>query len=149
MNSDFDEKAYREAFVEEMVSTGVAFQVRALRGREGWTQGELGQRSDKKQNVISRIENPDYGKVTISTLLSLAAAFDVALQVRFVSFGDLWKSTRDLSKAALLVNRYSDERPQVRNVNWSTGYAQNKAGGTSYTKVATGGTTDTALIQTH
>ena len=39
--------------------------------------------------MISRYENPDYGKYSISTLLELAAAFDVALAVRFVPFSEL------------------------------------------------------------
>jgi len=35
------------------------------------------------------MENPDYGKYSITTLLELAAAFDVALVVRFAPFSEL------------------------------------------------------------
>ena len=47
------------------------------------------------QNAISRLENPSYGKATLTTLKRLAAAFDVALIVRFVPFGQLvdWASS--------------------------------------------------------
>ncbi len=39
--------------------------------------------------MISRYENPDYGRYLISTLLDLAAAFDVALVVHFAPFSEL------------------------------------------------------------
>jgi len=39
-----------------------------------------------KQGNISRLESPDYGKATISSLKRIADAFDVALVVRFVPF---------------------------------------------------------------
>lgn len=106
MNKDFDDKEYRDAFVEEFLQTGVAFQIRALRQREKWSQEELGKKAGKPQSVISRLEDPDYGKVTLSTLLSMASLFDVALLVRFVSFGELWARTNDLSDPALAVPKY-------------------------------------------
>ena len=109
MNTDFDDKEFRNAFVEEFVRTGIAFQIRALRQRENWSQGDLGKKTGKPQNVISRLEDPDYGSFTVKSLLELAAAFDVALMVRFVSFSDLWKASQRLSPRDLAVARYSDE----------------------------------------
>lgn len=41
------------------------------------------------QNVISRLENPYYGKQTITTLKRMATVYDVALIVRFVPFSQL------------------------------------------------------------
>jgi transcriptional regulator with XRE-family HTH domain len=110
MSDEFEEKAYREAFVAENISTGIAFQIRALRKKEVWSQEELGNRSGKPQNVISRLENPDYGKFTISTLLDIASAFDVALMVRFVPFSCLRFSLNDLSESALAVPKFEEER---------------------------------------
>jgi hypothetical protein len=43
------------------------------------------------QNAVSRLENPFYGKATITTLKRIAAVFDVALVVRFVPFSRLVK----------------------------------------------------------
>lgn len=80
---------YREAFVEEAINTGLASQIRALQHDRGWTQEELAARAGMKQETISRLENMDYGRHTLSTLKRLAKAFDVALTVRFAPFSEL------------------------------------------------------------
>lgn len=103
MKNELANKNYRSAFVEESVKTGIAFQTRALRLRANWSQKELGEKSGKPQNVISRLENPDYGNFTIKTLLDLAAAFDIALSVKFVSFSELLNQLRNVSPEALAV----------------------------------------------
>lgn len=58
------------------------------------------------QGTISRLENPDYGKYTLTTLKRLAAAFDVALVVRFAPFGELLTWADELSPEALAVPAY-------------------------------------------
>jgi transcriptional regulator with XRE-family HTH domain len=110
MKTDLLNKEYREAFVEENIKTGIAFQIRALRNREGWSQGVLGQKAGKPQNVISRLEDPDYGNFTIRTLLDLASAFDVAILVRFVSFDQLMNSLKNVSQEALAVPSFKAEQ---------------------------------------
>ena len=68
---------YRRAFVEGHATDTVAFQLRAMRKARGWEQKDVAERlgSRKLQPMISRYENPDYGKDSISTLLELAAVF--------------------------------------------------------------------------
>lgn len=41
------------------------------------------------QNAISRLENPYYGKATLTTLKRIASAYDVGLLVEFVPFSRL------------------------------------------------------------
>ena len=84
-----EDKQYRNNFVAEQINIGVPFQVAELRISRGWSQDELAQRAGMKQSRISQVENPDYGSLSISTLKRLAAAFDVALVVRFVPFSEL------------------------------------------------------------
>src|SRR5437667_10357884 len=91
------EKAYRDAYVRERIRIGLPYQIRALRQQRAWTQEELGRHAQKPQNVISRLEDPDYGKLSLQTLLALASAFDVALLVTFVSFGRLLREFETLS----------------------------------------------------
>src|SRR6266511_3959504 len=79
-------KEYRDAYVLEHIKNGVAFQIRTLREDRDWTQGDLGDAMGKPRNVISRIEDPNYGKTTLTTLREVAAAFDVGLLVKFVPF---------------------------------------------------------------
>ncbi len=117
MNGKFDErlltelenKEYRDAFVEGHIRTGAAYQIRALRNARHWSQEELGERGDMSQSGIARLENPDYGKFSLTTLLKFASAFDVALLVQFVSFSELLDRTRDLSPEGLNAPSYADD----------------------------------------
>jgi transcriptional regulator with XRE-family HTH domain len=93
---------YRRAFVEGHATDTIAFQLRAMRKKKAWEQKDVAEKlgNRKLQPMISRYENPDYGKYSISTLLELAAAFDVALAVRFVPFSELlvWDVSSNPSK---------------------------------------------------
>lgn len=101
--------AYRRAYVAEHVRRGVAYQIRALRDQRGWNQGHLSKLLGKPQSVVSRLEDPDYGKVTIQTLLEVASVFDVALQVRFVSHSAFLKQTRNLTTESMRVDGFDAE----------------------------------------
>lgn len=74
-----------------------------MRDRENWSQEQLAERVGMNQNAISRLENPFYGKATLTTLKRLATAFDVGLVVRFVPFGELvdWVSSTPRVNAGL------------------------------------------------
>lgn len=104
-------KEYRTAYIAAHVRNGVAFQLRAMREARGWDQREVACRlgNVKLQPVISRYENPDYGRFSVSTLLDLAAAFDVALVVRFAPFREVvgWES--NLSMRTLNVPSFPNE----------------------------------------
>ncbi len=104
------DKEYRDGFVEGHVRTGLAYQIRALREARNWSQEELGKRLGTSQSVVARLENPDYGKFSLTTLLKLASTFDVALDVRFTGFGELLETTRDLSPAALNAPSFDDDK---------------------------------------
>lgn len=110
MKKRFERKTYRDAYVAEHVRMAIASQITALREQRGWSQAELGRRLGKPQSVISRLEDPDYGRLSVGTLLELASAFDVALQVRFVGFGALSEATKSLSPSAMKVASYDEEK---------------------------------------
>lgn len=82
-------KHARKQFVESHLNKTLAYQIRAIRDRLGWSQEKMAQEVGMNQNAISRLESPEYGKLTLTTLKRLAAAFDVGLVVRFVPFGEL------------------------------------------------------------
>lgn len=105
-------KKYRDAYVSAHVRNGIPYQIRALRDQRKWSQGELEKRSGKPQNVISRLEDPNYGKMSIPTLLDLAAAFDVALLVKFVPFSQLLSEVKDLSPEALSAQSFGEEQKE-------------------------------------
>lgn len=109
MNDEFADKEYRDAFVEANLRNGIAFQIRAIRKRQGLSQHDLGDRMGTPQNVVSRLEDPGYGKLTLQTLLAVAKALDVGLTVRFVSFSQLADSLADVSDDALAVPGFEEE----------------------------------------
>jgi transcriptional regulator with XRE-family HTH domain len=107
---------YRRGFVEGHAKDTIAFQIRQLRKAKGWEQRDLARElgNPQLQPMISRYENPDYGRYSITTLLELAAAFDVALVVRFAPFSELiewdWQST----SSTLAPNSYSKDTRLVK-----------------------------------
>jgi transcriptional regulator with XRE-family HTH domain len=109
-------KKVREQFVSSHLSKGIAFQIRATRDRLGWNQDRLAKEVGMTQNAISRLESPEYGKPTITTLKRLAAALDIGIVVHFVPFSQMidWTSgTRrvdpGLSTESLAVPNFSAE----------------------------------------
>jgi hypothetical protein len=76
--------------VEETVRSGLAAQIKAMRERmPDMTQKKFGDLlGNKSQSWVARLEDPNETPPTLSTLLSVAAACDVALQVRFAPFSE-------------------------------------------------------------
>ena len=78
-----EDKAYRSAYFRAQAQDDIATQIRALRGRVGFTQAQLAERCGMKQSAISRIEQADYSGWTFSTLWRIADALDSRLRVLF------------------------------------------------------------------
>lgn len=87
--AQLSDKQYRDAFVASQIRIGLPMQCRALRESREWTQPRLAEAAGMSQPRISEIERPGERKLNLETLLRLASAFDVALQVRFVPFSQL------------------------------------------------------------
>lgn len=83
----------RHAYVESEVVTGLAHQIRIIRHQRGWSQKDLAQRLNTTQAAVSRLEDPSYGRVSLTTLFQLSRVFDAGLQVRFVSLVNMLKDT--------------------------------------------------------
>ena len=109
---ELENREYRRGFVEGHAKDTIAFQIRQLRKAEGWEQRDLARElgNPKLQPMISRYENPDYGKYSITTLLELAAAFDVALIVRFAPFSELVEWDFKATRETLAPARYSKDK---------------------------------------
>ena len=103
-------KPKREAYVRAHAQHGLAHQIRMLREHRGWTQAELAHKiGARNQSTVARLEDPSYGKYSVSSLLKLANAFDVGALVKFVSFSKMLHETADLSPSGLTVASFEEE----------------------------------------
>ena len=122
---EIKEPEYRRGLVEGHAKDTIAFQIRQLRKAYGWEQRDLAKAlgNPKLQPMISRYENPDYGRYSISTLLELAAAFDVALIVRFAPFSELVEWDLRCTNRTLLPAPYAQDKQLNRLEAYASGSA--------------------------
>lgn len=95
------EKMYRHRLVEADAKRSIPFQMRALLKKQGITQGQLAERAGLTQGAVSRALNPNYGNLSMNTIVRIAAGFDVAFIGRFVPFSELVRNHEELSEEAL------------------------------------------------
>jgi len=115
----FQKAEYRHAFVSANIDQGIAFQIRVMREKRGWDQKELARRLGiKSQSAVARLEDPSYGKISLSTLKKLAKAFDVAALVKLVPYSRLLMESATISEDSMDAMSFSEELPQLeRSVN--------------------------------
>lgn len=99
---------YRQAAVRANLFQGIAHQIRVNRERRGLTQSAFARKLGSPQTVVSRLEDPAYGRFTITTLTKVAAAFDTGLLVKFVSFPKLFSECADKTPDGLYSPTYAE-----------------------------------------
>lgn len=118
----FARKEYRDGYMQTQVRGGIAYQIKALREKFGYSQTQFAETTGKKQSVISRLEDTEYGRVTVQTLLDIASSLNVALLVKFVSYPEFLNRNEDMSVAALQpetidesLNNYAERTTNLAN----------------------------------
>lgn len=107
--SEMKDKQYRDAYVASQIRIGLPMQTRALRKSRDWSQPELAEYAGMAQPRISEIEKPGERRLNIETLLRLASAFDVALQVRFVPFSEFIDFSEDIDLDNFALDTFEEE----------------------------------------
>jgi hypothetical protein len=109
---------YRHAFVEEAIRTRLAAQIKSMRENRPnpWDYRQFAEKLGKKVSWAYRLEDPNEAIPTVPTLLQVAMAFDVALDVRFVQFSDLLRDVTDLSPDSFAVSGFSHELPAMKQM---------------------------------
>ena len=102
-------KRYREQFVAAQAKRAIAFQIRALMKKKGWSQEKLAAQSKLTQGVISRAADPNYGNLTINTIVKIAGGLDVAYLGIFVPFSELARWFSTLSEESVQVLSFEEE----------------------------------------
>lgn len=105
----FKDKAYRDLFIAEHIYTRLPIKIRGLREQRGWSQKELGKKIGMAQAWVSKLEDPTYGKYTIATLLRLASAFDVGLDIDFRTFSEILDKALALTPESFEVDNFTDD----------------------------------------
>jgi hypothetical protein len=95
----FRDKEYRDTYVEAHSRRFLAHQMREFRGDA--SQTEFGERIDKSQTIVSRLEDANYSGWSLRTLFEVAQSLNVAAIVRFVDFPTFLRRTDDQSDAAV------------------------------------------------
>lgn len=101
------DEQYRHSYVATHTRQFLARQMHAFRGDK--TQSEFGKLLGKPQSVVSRLEDPGYGKWTLQTLFEVARKLDVAVEVRFVDFPTFFKTSGDMSDDAVCPSAYDQQ----------------------------------------
>ena len=103
-------RKYRESFAASVAKRIIPLQIRVLRRRRQWSQETLAERSSLTQGVISRAEDPDYGNLTVNTLIRIGAGFDCVYLGRFIPFSVLgrWYVALE-NETALRVPSFDDD----------------------------------------
>lgn len=110
------DREFRAAWNLENVYTTICFQLRALREQRGLSQGAFAKhvRPKMAQERISILEDPNAdSKPTLNTLLRLADAADVGLEVRFVPFSTVLSRSVHTDMHELQVDSFDVELPNI------------------------------------
>ena len=84
--SSMNDPEFRHEYVNSFQDSKLAAQIAAFRKAAGMTQAQMAERLGTAQSRISAIEAGDYSSWSLPALRKLAAVFDIALSVEFVSF---------------------------------------------------------------
>lgn len=115
--------AYRASYLATRLKTFLASQIRSLRGEA--SQAEFGKKLGKPQSVVSRLENPDYGNLSVQTLLEVADKLKLALIIQFIDWPTFLRFTEETTPASMTPAAFDQEKVDALVVPQTAGVALN------------------------
>jgi transcriptional regulator with XRE-family HTH domain len=112
---EWNSREYRQSYMEAAIDNEISWQIRLNREYRGLSQKDLAKKTGTKQSAISRIENQEYAKHSMSTLTKIAHAFDCAIQIRFISYKDLALRVRNVKPENLIVYSFNNESRMLKD----------------------------------
>jgi transcriptional regulator with XRE-family HTH domain len=113
LTTELGDKAYRDAYVASQISMGLPFQIRALRRSRNWTQAQLAEAAGMSQPRIAEIERAGRRRFNLDTLLRIASAFDIGLEVGFAPFSAVVDRAEHFDPDAFEVASFEDEEHEA------------------------------------
>jgi transcriptional regulator with XRE-family HTH domain len=98
------DETYRNRYVESHNRRTIAQQMREFRGE--MSQTEFARKIGTSQQIVSRLENPNYHGWTAATFFAVARKLGVAAIMRFIDFPTFLKYSNDLSEEAMCPQPY-------------------------------------------
>jgi transcriptional regulator with XRE-family HTH domain len=112
---------FRAAYIRSKLNLLIPSQLRGLRLKGSITQKQLADEAEMKQPRISAMERPGEIKFSLETLIRMAAAHKVGLQVKFVPFSELLHWENNYRQDEFVVPRLEQDEaflnPQAGNEN--------------------------------
>lgn len=93
--------------MQECIASRLTAQIKALRKDMDYKQFAL--RINKKPSWVYRLEDPNAPPPTVPTLLDVAEAFDIALDVRFCPYSKLLDDVSTLNDRSFTVPSFDEE----------------------------------------
>ncbi len=84
LKEQLKDHAVRKAYEEERLFVELAIQIGHLRQQKGLSQQALAKRLHTSQQMISRLESPQNGSLSLRTLVKLARALGREVKIQFV-----------------------------------------------------------------
>jgi transcriptional regulator with XRE-family HTH domain len=109
LRQSFTNEEYRYSYVESLLNSQLAAQLKVLREERDLTQEDLADKIGTKQAGISRLENVNYSSWKTETLRKLARALGVRLKISFEEFGTLPEDMERFNRKGLSRRPFSDD----------------------------------------
>lgn len=126
---EFHDPDVREIYCDEFLNTKIATQIKVLREQRKWTQEELAEHAEMKQERVAVLENVNYESWTLNILRRFAKAYDLTIDFEFKEFGEFLKEFEKFGREKFEKRSFKDDpvfKKKAANVLGSEKFAKEK-----------------------